>query len=456
MKKMTLVAKWLCFLVIAFIPSLIFAGSPVFTITPLTPTRLQMDKGTTAIVQYIVQNQSSKTFTIAMKPITGVTQLTTGGSCGNPFVLSSKQSCKLSLQINSSQISNHIDGGPVICQQGTNGKPNPLFCYQPSLANVLNITIAPQYIITPSAGANGSISPSTPQTVNSGSSFSFTATPNANYATYQWFVDNVLAQTGGSVFSLNDITANHTVNVTFINAGLFYSGTQNGNVYYSLDAGATWTATTVPSSGNAVNSVFAKSPNLYAGIADGYVYYSMNNGTTWIHNSSLDGSAVNSIFVTDTAIYAGTANGSVGYSIDLGNSWNIVSQPDGSSVDSVFVTSSALYAGTANGNVYYSTNNGATWTAINGLVDGSAIRSIYISNNTLYVGTANEHIYTSTSLQGGGVWVLNAQTAYSLFVNPLDNTLYAGTQSGFVVSITDGVQLGFVTYSPINSIYVLN
>ena len=71
------------------------------------------------------------------------------------------------------------------------------------------------YSVTPSAGANGSINPSTVQTTTSGSSMSFTATPNNGYMVDQWLVNNGLAQAGGTFYALTNITSNKTVHVTF-------------------------------------------------------------------------------------------------------------------------------------------------------------------------------------------------------------------------------------------------
>ena len=71
------------------------------------------------------------------------------------------------------------------------------------------------YTITPSAGANGTISPSTAQTVNYGSSLTFTATPSTGYMVNTWSLDGTVVQTGGTTYTLTNITANHTVNVTF-------------------------------------------------------------------------------------------------------------------------------------------------------------------------------------------------------------------------------------------------
>ncbi|HEY3897136.1 MAG TPA: SBBP repeat-containing protein, partial [Chthoniobacter sp.] len=74
---------------------------------------------------------------------------------------------------------------------------------------------ATAYTVTPVAGAGGTISPSTPQSVLSGSSIPFTATPNAGNVVHQWLVNNAVKQTGGTSFTLSDVTANATVEVTF-------------------------------------------------------------------------------------------------------------------------------------------------------------------------------------------------------------------------------------------------
>ena len=328
MKKIIFSAGLFYFFIILLIPASVCAGNSVFKLTPLTSTTIRVPRTGNATVQYLVQNMSGKSHTIVMKAIAGITQLTSAGNCPSPFVLAGKQACTLTLQVNGSQISNGIHGGPVICQQGQNGQPNPLMCYQPGTVDILNITVVPYYI--------------------------------------------------------------------------FYSGTQNGNVYYSINNGSTWTATTIPGGGSPVNSVFATTSTLYAATANGFIYYSANNGTSWSNTSQPDGSAVNSVFVKANTLYAGTANGNVCYSTNGGNSWNFVSQPDGSSVNSIYVASNGLYAGTANGNVYYSSNNGTSWTVFNSQPDGSAIRSIFVTNSSVYVDTANEYVYSSQSLTGGG------------------------------------------------------
>ena len=71
------------------------------------------------------------------------------------------------------------------------------------------------YTVTPSAGSNGTVSPNTIQTVISGLSATFTATPNGGYAVYQWLLNGVVAQTGGTSFTASSVTNNSTVRVTF-------------------------------------------------------------------------------------------------------------------------------------------------------------------------------------------------------------------------------------------------
>ncbi|MFN7097630.1 MAG: hypothetical protein ACK4PR_08760, partial [Gammaproteobacteria bacterium] len=62
------------------IPS--YAGTPLWTFTPLTATTISVPANGTATVQYQVTNQSSKSHTLVMNSITGVTQITTGtGIC---------------------------------------------------------------------------------------------------------------------------------------------------------------------------------------------------------------------------------------------------------------------------------------------------------------------------------------------------------------------------------------
>jgi uncharacterized repeat protein (TIGR02543 family) len=76
------------------------------------------------------------------------------------------------------------------------------------------------FTVTPSAGANGSISPAATQTVNYGASITFTFTPAANYAVNTVTLDGAAVTPTNNAYTITNVTANHTIAVTFkVSAG---------------------------------------------------------------------------------------------------------------------------------------------------------------------------------------------------------------------------------------------
>ena len=114
------------------------------------------------------------------------------------------------------------------------------------------------YTVTPSAGTNGTISPNTAQTANYGTNVTFTATPNTGYTVATWSVDGSAVQTGGTTFTLTNVTASHTVSVTFTN--IIYTvtpsaganGTISPNTAQTVASGGSVTFTATPSTGYTV------------------------------------------------------------------------------------------------------------------------------------------------------------------------------------------------------------
>ena len=447
------------------------AAKPVWTFTPdpYYPPTVSITSAGSATIKYVVTNQSRRAHTLVMQPIVGITQITSG-SCSNPFILGYQESCTLNLMVNGSALTSDVRGGPVVCQQGSTSE-----CYQPGLPlNITRIPIA-RYLITPTADGHGTISPNTPQTVIAGSNLTFTASPNANYLVDQWIVGGGIAQKGGSTFTLSNIIANHTIEVTFTRRGVIYTGTLSGSVYFSTDNGLTWFNTAVPSLGSGVNSVFSTPNTLYVGSADSKVYYSTSNGTLWNSTTSVPGGvSVNSVFVVTIngvpTIYVGTQDGKVYYSID-GNTWTVTTANPGSgAVNSIFITPlNTIYAASEDGNVYYSINNGTSWNKINGPTT-APVQNVFATNSQLYINTRQtssnstlppgtidfEYAYFSNSLTDlNPTWTLFSQITYTLFVNSDASLIHAGTQDGYVFSLTTGDELGFITYSPITSLFFL-
>jgi len=126
------------FLLMSLVVQITYAGKPVWTFEPLTPTTVSVPVNQTVNVQYLVTNQSSLTHTLVMQPITGVTQITGPGLCSSDLTLASKASCTLSLAVDGALVASGDTKGPVLCEQGSE-----LLCYRPASANTLNVTIAP-------------------------------------------------------------------------------------------------------------------------------------------------------------------------------------------------------------------------------------------------------------------------------------------------------------------------
>lgn len=140
MKRTSFISKIFMGLLSLVMMVTIQASTPVWTFTPLTATTLNVPANSSDIVQYQVTNQSTKPHTLTMRPIQGITQITTGpGICGSAFALPGKgSSCILSLQVIGSQIKAPITDGPTVCQQGNNNQ-----CYKPNQTNRLRVTQGP-------------------------------------------------------------------------------------------------------------------------------------------------------------------------------------------------------------------------------------------------------------------------------------------------------------------------
>lgn len=75
------------------------------------------------------------------------------------------------------------------------------------------------YTLTASAGSHGVVNPSASLLKQPGESQIFLAGPDDGYAVDEWLVDGQVAQTGGASFTLSNIRASHSVQVTFVFVG---------------------------------------------------------------------------------------------------------------------------------------------------------------------------------------------------------------------------------------------
>jgi hypothetical protein len=115
------------------------------------------------------------------------------------------------------------------------------------------------YTVTPSAGANGSISPSTAQTVNYNATASFTVTPNSGYSVVS--VTGCGGTLSGSTYTTGPITGNCTVAASFaattytITATAGTGGSISPSGAVTVSQGANQTFTITPDTGYSIAEV---------------------------------------------------------------------------------------------------------------------------------------------------------------------------------------------------------
>ena len=98
------------------------------------------------------------------------------------------------------------------------GAVSPPSCYPLFKGSITSaeipVTVQEGFLITPSHGLNGTISPSTPIVVSEGGSASFTITPDPGYQIADVLVDGI-SQGAVSTFNFTGVDRSHTINATF-------------------------------------------------------------------------------------------------------------------------------------------------------------------------------------------------------------------------------------------------
>ena len=209
--------------------------------------------------------------------------------------------------------------------------------------------------VNASAGANGSVSPLGAITKDYGSSQLFAATPDTCYDVNVWFVDGSPVQTGGTTYTLSNITADHTVNVTF--KLRHYTVTAGGpvspaSVEVPCGGSQLFTATVDP--GYDVNTWFVDGSPVQTG---GDTYTITNVTATHVVSVTFK---IQTFSVTATAGEYGSISPSGTLSKDYGSSQLFTATPDtGHDVDTWYVDGSPVQSG---GTTYTLSNITATHT----------------------------------------------------------------------------------------------
>ncbi|MCX6324985.1 MAG: Ig-like domain-containing protein [Sphingobacteriales bacterium] len=245
------------------------------------------------------------------------------------------------------------------------------------------------YTITVSAGANGSISPST-GIVNCGSSATYTITPDACYSIADVVVDGV-SQGALSTYTFTNVTAPHTISASFTAIPNANAGTVSGTSPLCIGGTATYSATGVVFSGG--TGAWSSTNPSVASV----------NPTSGLVTALAAG--LTNITYTITGGCGGTASAFQTLRVDLNANAGTVSG-----------TSPLCIGGTA---TYSSTGDaGGTWSSDNGAVATVNPTSGLVT--AVSAGSANI-TYTVTGCNGP------ASASQSVTVDPNVN---AGTVSG--------------------------
>ncbi|MFH0797678.1 MAG: FG-GAP-like repeat-containing protein [Candidatus Omnitrophota bacterium] len=212
-------------------------------------------------------------------------------------------------------------------------------------ANV-SILLNKVFVITASAGSNGSIAPSGAVSVNYGASQTFTITPDTGYQVADVLVDSV-SQGAVTSYTFTNVTANHTISASFaINTyTITASAGSNGSIApsgaVSVNYGASQAFTITPATGYQVADVLVDSVS--QGAVTSYTF------TTVTANHTISASfAINTYTITASAGSNGSIAPSGAVSVNYGGSQAFTVTPaTGYQVADVLVDGSSVGAVTS-------------------------------------------------------------------------------------------------------------
>ncbi|MDD2335986.1 MAG: malectin domain-containing carbohydrate-binding protein [Geobacteraceae bacterium] len=278
----------------------------------------------------------------------------------------------------------------VIPVSVTNGAINIDFISKVDNAKISAVEVAPSannsYNITAAAGTGGSITPIGATTVNSGSSQSFTITPDSGYQIADVQVDG--ASVGAvSTYVFSSVTSNHTISVTFTATTSSYTVTAS-----AASGGSISPAGTVSVSEGASKS-FTITPN-----AGGYYTASV----------SVDGSVVATNLGSYTYTFSSVAaNHTIGATFAV-NTYSII--PSAGSGGSISPTTALINYGESQS---FSITPNSGYAVADVKVDGTSVGAVtsytfsnVTANHTIsasFTTTSSTYTIVATAASGGSI-----------------------------------------------------
>jgi photosystem II stability/assembly factor-like uncharacterized protein len=254
----------------------------------------------------------------------------------------------------------------------------------------------------------------------------------------------------------------------------FYSGTNDGNLFLSDDAGLTWKSIWPAQNGRyPIRSINLIGQNIFVATFGGGIFYSQDKGASWMRqNNGLRSLDVSSILAIGTDIYATTTSGiflttnsgaswssinsssyatsiavignsvyqnAIGHGVAVSSFGNYVSTGNGgltnTNVTSLLAVGNDLFCSTNGGGVFLSTNGGTSWNSVNNGLTNLAINKLFSDGSFIYAGTNGGGVFKTNDK--GKTWNPIEFSVSGLAVNAISSTinyLLVGTTLGCFLS----------------------
>ncbi|RZJ66923.1 MAG: T9SS type A sorting domain-containing protein [Flavobacterium sp.] len=299
------------------------------------------------------------------------------------------------------------------------------------------------FIISASAGTNGTISPVGTTSVPTNGNQTFTITPNCAYAVADVLVDGV-SQGAITTYTFSNVNANHSISATF--SATVPTITASGATTFCQ--GSSVTLTSSATTGN-VWSTGATTQSITVTAAGSYTV-SVNNGTC---TSAASAATVISIIpapAAPTVTASGATTFCQGASVTLtsssatGNTWS-----NGATTQSITVSTSGTYSVVFNNGTCNSASSAGTTVTVN---PAPATPTITATGPTTFCQGGSVILISSAS--SGNVWSNGATTqfitvttsgTYTVSVN--NGTCTSATSDGIEVTVNPAATTPTITAS---------
>jgi hypothetical protein len=204
-------------------------------------------------------------------------------------------------------------------------------------------------------------------------------------------------------------------------ASKLVAATAGGQLYYSINSGATW------AEGNGNGTCVASSSDgttFVAALNGGKIYTSTDYGATWNTGGSIGANWISVASSASAGILAAAVSSEVYLSTDRGVTWTPNSSPPGGFL-AILPDGSKIFD-LAGGKFYYSTNGGTSW--LTNYTAPSLSTLAFSSDGTKMVGTSNNSGPIYLSSDSGNTWTNNALIRnWSAVASSADGTHLAAT-----------------------------